>query len=55
MKTYIKPNTEMHSIELTQMIAESPQQQLKTGTATEWGAKENETTISSPSLWDEEE
>ena len=23
MKKYIKPNTEMHSIELTQMIAES--------------------------------
>lgn len=24
MKTYIKPNTELHQIELTQMIADSP-------------------------------
>ena len=50
MKRYIKPNTEMHNIELTQMIAESPQQQLKTGTATEWGAKENYACVKSELL-----
>lgn len=56
MKRYIKPNTELHNIELQSMIAGTAQQEqvVKSGSATEWGAKETET-ISSNSLWDEEE
>ena len=55
MKKYIKPNTELHNIELQSMIAGTAQQEkvIKSGSATEWGAKENE--ITSPSLWEEEE
>ena len=65
MKRYIKPNTELHSIELTQMIAESGNTftaaptQLKldnAGDATSGvNALGKESNISSPSLWDEEE
>ena len=68
MKTYIKPNTELHSIELTQMIAESgntftaaPNQLnlSNAGAATSddagGGALGKETTFSSTSVWGEEE
>ena len=63
MKRYIKPNTEMHSVELQSMIANTIQVTLNKSvsinndTDTEiWTdlGKESET-ISSPSLWDEEE
>ena len=61
MKRYIKPNTEIHQIELTQMIAASGDQVQITskgnlGSSTSgftFGGKETE--ISSNSLWDEEE
>ena len=65
MKRYIKPNTELHSIELTQMIAESGNTftaaptQLKLDNAGEATSGVNalgkESTFSSSSLWDEEE
>ena len=65
MKRYIKPNTELHSIELTQMIAESGNTftaaptQLKLDNAGEATSGVNalgkETTFSSNSVWDEEE
>jgi len=69
MKRYIKPNTELHSIELTQMIAESGNT-FTNGTPTKinvgsagsatsdaagGGALGKETEISSTSIWDEEE
>ena len=57
MKTYKKPNTEMHQIELQQMIAatcEGPGMYTEAVNNNEDVlGKENE--ISSPSLWDEEE
>ena len=62
MKTYRKPNTEMHSVELQSMIANTIQVTLNTTAApinddtekwTDLG-KESET-ISSASVWDEEE
>ena len=65
MKRYIKPNTELHSIELTQMIAESGNTftaaptQLKLDNAGEATSGVNalgkESTFSSNSVWDEEE
>lgn len=65
MKRYIKPNTELHSIELTQMIAESGNTftaaptQLKLDNAGEATSGVNalgkESTFSSGSIWDEEE
>ena len=65
MKRYIKPNTELHSIELTQMIAESgntftaaPNQLNLSGAGDATSgvnALGKESNISSPSLWDEEE
>ena len=68
MKRYIKPNTELHSIELTQMIAESgntftgaPNQlnlsgaDVATSDAGGGGALGKETTFSSTSIWGEEE
>ena len=65
MKRYIKPNTELHSIELTQMIAESGNTftaaptSLKLDNAGEATSGVNalgkESNISTPSLWDEEE
>ena len=65
MKRYIKPNTELHSIELTQMIAESGNTftaaptQLKLDNAGEATSGVNalgkESTFSSSSLWGEEE
>lgn len=55
MKKYIKPNTEMHNIELTQMIADSPVTYEEQG-GTQL-SRENDMTneITSNSLWDEEE
>lgn len=63
MKRYIKPNTEMHSVELQSMIANTIQVQMVNDPSkvieqgqsgwTDLG-KESET-ISSNSLWDEEE
>ena len=61
MKRYIKPNTEMHSVELQSMIAATAQVSLHTtetitNTTTGWQDLGKETeTISSPSLWGEEE
>ena len=61
MKRYIKPNTEMHNVELQSMIAATGQQTLQAqgnlGGDTSgftFGGKETET-ISSTSVWDEEE
>ena len=68
MKRYVKPNTELHSIELTQMIAESgntftaaPTQLNLSGAGAATsddaggGALGKESTFSSNSVWDEEE
>ena len=60
MKTYIKPNTEMHSVELQSMIANTTvtlNKSVSIDNDTEkWTdlGKESET-ISSNSVWDEEE
>ena len=59
MKRYIKPNTEMHNVELQSMIAATTEQLYnkgKLGSDTSgftFGGKETE--ISSNSVWDEEE
>ena len=61
MKRYIKPNTEMHVVELQSMIAGSGDTETVTnrgdlGSSTSdftFGGKETE--ISSNSVWDEEE
>ena len=61
MKRYIKPNTEMHSVELQSMIAATAQVSLHTTETITNGmsgwqdlGKESET-ISSTSVWGEEE
>ena len=60
MKRYIKPNTEMHSVELQSMIANTTVTLNKSvsidNNTEKWQdlGKESET-ISSNSLWDEEE
>ena len=60
MKRYIKPNTEMHSVELQSMIANTTVTLNKSVSITndteKWTdlGKESET-ISSTSVWDEEE
>ena len=61
MKRYIKPNTEMHSVELQSMIANTTVNLNTTAapitnTTTGWQdlGKESET-ISSTSVWGEEE
>ena len=60
MKTYIKPNTEIHSVELQSMIANTTvtlNKSVSINNDTEkWTdlGKESET-ISSTSVWDEEE
>ena len=60
MKTYIKPNTEMHVVELQSMIANTTvtlNKSVSIDNNTEKGqdlGKESET-ISSTSVWDEEE
>ena len=59
MKRYIKPNTEMHNVELQSMIAATTEQLQTKGplgsdtSGFTFGGKETE--ISSTSLWDEEE
>jgi len=58
MKRYIKPNTEMHTIELQSMIANTTLQ--NNGNSSEKiddiiKIDSKETEISSPSLWGEEE
>ena len=58
MKRYIKPNAEMHAIELQSMIANTTLQNRgatsdKIGDIINIDSKENE--ISSPSVWGEEE
>ena len=58
MKRYIKPNTEMHAIELQSMIANTTLQNRgatsdKIDDIIKIDSKENE--ISSTSVWDEEE
>lgn len=58
MKRYIKPNTDLHKIELQNMIAATtPQitgtQAVKNASGDYDDAKQ--TDISSPSVWDEEE
>lgn len=55
MKRYIKPNTEMHEIELQSMIADSPGLSKEETSAEGLESKYNNITPSSPSLWDEEE
>ena len=60
MKRYIKPNTEMHSVELQSMIANTTVTLNKSvsidNNTEKWTdlGKESET-ISSTSVWDEEE
>ena len=58
MKRYIKPNTEMHNVEMQSMIAATTLQLFGT-TASKDGSGDYEdakqTDISSPSVWDEEE
>jgi hypothetical protein len=59
MKRYIKPNTEMHVVELQSMIAATTEQLYNKGNLGDntsgftFGGKETE--ISSNSVWDEEE
>ena len=62
MKKYIKPNTELHSVELQSMIANTIQVQMINDPSkvieqghTGWTDLGKESEISSPSLWDEEE
>ena len=61
MKRYIKPNTEIHSVELQSMIANTIQVTLNTtadpitNTTTGWQDLGKETEITSTSLWDAEE
>ena len=57
MKRYIKPNTEMHAIELQSMIANTTlnvDTTQKVTSVLEIEAKDN-TLPTTPSLWDEEE
>ena len=62
MKRYIKPNTEMHSVELQSMIANTiqvqiindPDKEIKQGQSG-WTDLGKESEITSTSLWDEEE
>ena len=60
MKRQIKPNTEMHNVELQSMIAATTEQLYNKGNLGSstsdftFGGKETET-ISSTSVWDEEE
>ena len=60
MKRYIKPNTEIHSVEMQSMIAATTEQLQTKGqlggdtSGFTFGGKESET-ISSTSVWDEEE
>ena len=59
MKRYIRPNTEMHNVELQSMIAATTEQLYNKGNLGNstsdftFGGKETE--ISSGSIWDEEE
>ena len=54
MKKYIKPNTDIHQIELALMNPNSiPTSTESFGNEDEVGAKEN--SLGSTSLWDEEE
>ena len=59
MKRYIKPNTELHAVELQQMIAESVKLNNTapaiTNDTTGWTDLGKEGTTSSNSIWDEEE
>ena len=58
MKRYIKPNTELHKVEMQSMIAATTLQLFGT-TASKDGSGDYEdakqTEISSTSVWDEEE
>ena len=57
-KTYINPNTEVHEIELAQMIAESMNVHNDNETKKGFGASlsnEGEMTETSGSVWGEEE
>lgn len=40
-KIYIKPETKTFKVELQQIMAGTITQDIKNGSATEWGAKEN--------------
>ena len=55
MKKYIKPNTEINEIELQTMIATSPGLSKETTNPEEIESKYNDITLTSPTLWDEEE
>ena len=54
MKTYIKPNTNIHNIEVVVMQATSPGFQKGTVNSNEIEAKDN-TLPTTNSIWDEEE
>lgn len=54
-KVYINPNTEIHEVELQQMIAESLGRGTGTRNASVADANEGEMTETSGSIWDEEE
>ena len=55
MKKYINPNTEVHEIELQQMIAESLGKGVGTKNASVADANEGEMIETSGSVWGEEE
>ncbi len=58
MKRYIKPNTELHKVEMQSMIAATTLQLFGTSATQNASGDYNDakqSTISSPSLWDEEE
>ena len=54
-KVYINPNTEIHEVELQQMIADSLGRGTGTKNASEADANEYEMTGDNTSVWDEEE
>lgn len=54
MKRYIKPNTEIHEIEMAQMIALSMNKSSEPKDYSESLSKKFEVTIESPDLWDTE-
>lgn len=56
MKKYIKPNTEIHTVELQSMIAESKPEMTTTVFDADFTlGKEDNTLPSSESVWGEEE
>ena len=55
MKTYIKPNTELHEVKIQQMIAATTPGVDPSGSTTPDESDAKGISLSSNSLWDEEE